>query len=404
MSIPQFSETWGAAYVQVIIALLVFFTGLPLLITQLSIPEDIRGIYIRYQSKNWIIFIILIAIISALLIIWYIHPCPGIISPDIESFVISFLVTILILCFLYIYWKLYSQDRQSLINSIYRRIPPEGGGGGGTSTIPNKVKVPFYKNRIYHEPFADLAYLGEFGKQGNEKNIVIMKIKHIVEIRILKQAYYYHFFDDEIISLKKTLMNKKQQGNESNFLLVLGVFKKIREFYHSELPDSEYDIKYVDKAIGTLCLECLSLEYDETAVLYQQEIKEDADELLRVGAMAIRQNKNNIALSCLRDLETIIDTKEIINNGKLKEKDFFQLLGLAAHVWSINIISQKDIEVMLENYTGNFSPSLLDSLKSAKDEYASIQDFDTALKIENLMNSKFPNGPKEKIFRSRKLK
>ena len=192
-----------------------------------------------------------------------------------------------------------------------------------------------------------------------------------------------------IISLKKTITNRKQHGNENNFLLVLEVFKTIREYYFSKLPDSQYDIKYVDKAIGTVCLECLRLEYDEIAVIYQQEIKEDVDELLSVGINAIKQGKYKIAIACLIDLQTIIEDKERKNKKKLQRKDFFQLIGMAAHIWSINTIAKKIVEDVLNNYRKDFSPLLKNSLKATIKEYSSLQDFETAQKIEIMMNERF---------------
>ncbi|MCX6258571.1 MAG: hypothetical protein NTW49_11845 [Bacteroidia bacterium] len=363
MEFPQLSETWAGAYIQILVAVLIFFVGLPLLITQLSMPEDIRRIYFRYQKK-WIILIIIITIISAILLIWYVHPCPGIISSFEKSIIISVLVTIILSSFLYIYWKLYNQNRLTLINNIFINCLVNGG---------------------LNQAFKDLAYLGECGKQGDEKYLVVKKISDITKIIIKKQIYHYHMFDHIIDAVRKTVINRFQSGNEDNFRSVLYLLNEIHEYYILNLPESQYDKRSVDKVIGELCIKCLNLGFIETAILYQQVMKEDTNELLKIGITAIQLKKYNLAVACLNDIESnVVNILE--DNNILREKDLFQLIGLAAHIWAINAVSH-DRVLKAFNLFNNINISISNCLESAKKEYSSIQDYSTAQQINNLLHS-----------------
>lgn len=382
IDIPQLSETWGAAYIQIIIALFIFLIGLPVIILQIGITEEIRGIYLRYQKKRWINITLSITFFSALLLIWTIHPCPRIISPDIKSIIIAILITFLLINVILMYLTLFKEGKKALVNSIFKKC-----------CFYSKNPKYFINKSI--NPFEDLTFIGESGKPGSEKFIVITKFKKLTKIIIDRNDFDYYIFDDVINSLKKIVLNGFYLGNETNFISVLEVLISIREYFITNLHESEYSIKNIDKIIGEICIECLKLNYKEAAILYQQIIKGDSNQLFKVGKNAIQQNAYSISITCINDLENILEQKRK-NTGKLVKNDFIQLLGLAAHIWSINNSSKIRINTMFEIYSKSFIPSIKTCLKVAICEYTSTHDFITADKIEELMNDKFPEKLKRR--------
>jgi hypothetical protein len=213
---PQLSETWGAAYIQLITALLIFFVGLPLLLSQLSLPEDIRRIYFQYQKKFWFLSIILMSILSALLLLWYFHPCPGKVQTSWVSIVISILISIMLFSLIIIYIKLSNHGRDALINVISKKCQPAN---------------------IYSSAFKDLVYLGECGNPGMEKSLVIHKINEFIDKINQNNTYSLQMFDNIIDDLKKIVFNGFRQGNEDNFKAVFQVLQKIQDSCIKEEPN-----------------------------------------------------------------------------------------------------------------------------------------------------------------------
>ena len=71
------SATWGAAYLQSAVMLLVFGLGLPALLVQLSIPEELRRVYLRSRTSLIVYCTGVLLFLLTISSIWLWHTCAG---------------------------------------------------------------------------------------------------------------------------------------------------------------------------------------------------------------------------------------------------------------------------------------------------------------------------------------
>jgi hypothetical protein len=71
---PQLSETWAAAYVQILITLVVFALGIPALAIQFVVQDDIREVFRRrMRITGWVTSLVVI-LLAFIAFVWFLHP------------------------------------------------------------------------------------------------------------------------------------------------------------------------------------------------------------------------------------------------------------------------------------------------------------------------------------------
>src|SRR5687767_7005560 len=71
---PEVTEVWATAYVQILVLVFVFALGVPALLFQLIVPEDVRQVvHHRWRISGWYASTFLLALASVAFV-WVLHP------------------------------------------------------------------------------------------------------------------------------------------------------------------------------------------------------------------------------------------------------------------------------------------------------------------------------------------
>ena len=211
---PQLTETWGAAYVQLVVVLLVFVLGLPALMYQVAMPEDIRRIYYARVSLRpwlWLMDAILIAGV-ALAFVWVLHPCRTEV-PDWTAYVSAGLVSVALVGVVAVLWLSSSRSgRSELVSEIQRQM---------VSRIHRQGALP-------ESLVADLAYLGEQGAHSREKQVVVDALGHIVSVITARSSYRGSELRQVVHALVDMLQSVSRPGDDGNYWGVVTILDHIR--------------------------------------------------------------------------------------------------------------------------------------------------------------------------------
>jgi hypothetical protein len=78
---PHLTETWESAYLQILIATLLFSLGIPAFIQQLA-HENIRHLAQEQIGKRWLAFPGAVIAAAVTLLLWFSSPCA---SPEVTA-------------------------------------------------------------------------------------------------------------------------------------------------------------------------------------------------------------------------------------------------------------------------------------------------------------------------------
>lgn len=176
---PEVTEVWATAYLQILVVVFVFALGVPALLFQLIVPEDVRQVvHHRWKISGWYAFTFCLALASASFI-WVFHPDQNTASelipfPPWKSAMANAIVTVVpVLAALagLLLFISYKRDRviKRLEKSLERRYSETG------TWDPLSLH--------------DLLYLGEQGKSGREKELVLRAIGRLAT-KAQAQRYY----------------------------------------------------------------------------------------------------------------------------------------------------------------------------------------------------------------------
>ena len=160
---PQLTETWGTAYLQIVIVLIVFAFGIPALIFQFTVPEEVRRVIHRHMKVPiYIVFIIVfILTIFAVCFIWVLHPCSDYLVPHTKHIAGGAHITIAILMTVLFWWIYLGRfSRERIILTLKGKL----------------LKVFLKKGYLKQEVLTDILYLGEMSEPGYEKDQVLFVV------------------------------------------------------------------------------------------------------------------------------------------------------------------------------------------------------------------------------------
>lgn len=71
---PQLSEAWATAYIQILTMLCIFALGIPALMFQLVVQEDIRHVFQRHMRVTGWVTSVVIILLTFTMFVWFLHP------------------------------------------------------------------------------------------------------------------------------------------------------------------------------------------------------------------------------------------------------------------------------------------------------------------------------------------
>jgi len=380
-----FTEAWAAEYLGGVISLLVFALGIPTLILQFAVPEELRTVSSR--RLKWLRrisgVVSLIAASAALLFVWYIHPCSlplDVIVPDsYTQYHVwpSVLVTVVVVVILVV-WFFQTEEyrRDVVIRSLQKRC----------------VRSIRSRGILAERFLSDLIYLGQQGNAGREKHQVLKAFDELAALLQDRPQYVGDGLADLVYGIETTMMGGEKTGELGNFLQAAGVLERIilrlQKPEFSAAPDTAIVLWTLER-LGVASLD-LGPERAALAILQvvasaaegQDEARQFASErLFGIGRSALTDGQHFlVAVAALSKLEALAERRT-----PLRGEVAADLLGLLAHFWASGRTARRHAKSVLERMEELFDPSLLDRIRAAIEHQYRTAKFDTADKLGEML-------------------
>jgi hypothetical protein len=338
--ISQFSETWGSAYLQIIVIILVFALGIPTILFQISISNDIRRIIQKQIKLIWWFILITFLVGASLVYIWILHPCPGNVSSPFTSLLANLLLSfVIVISFSILCIRLIRNSRDQIIRRIEKKI------------IKYFFKTGDRSESIIKESVNDLIYLGEQGSCGDEKQIILESISSIFQNTVLKRRNdNFLILIDLVYGLQKIVTNKEKEGNGDNFILSVKCLSEIINNPNSLLTNVEKDI--IINVICDIGQFSLMNKSETITLLIFQEFDNHCSALFKFGKSALNEQQYLFAVASLNKLESLYQDDDML---KVDTRNY--LLGLMSHFWFSGDACRKRATRFLKDNLELFQPS-----------------------------------------------
>lgn len=370
---PQLTDTWGAAYIQILIVLIVFAFGIPELIIQMITPEEIRSTISRHIKKCWWYLLLGLICLVSILFFWVLHPCSNY-TTNWKSYAAGILMTVILVSTMIVWFiQIKKSPRDSVINKLRK-----------------KISKGFVKRGVIKEnELIDLIYLGTQGKQGDEKKVVLDSLSKIITNIKNSDNYKGGELNEILKGIGDILTIREKTGSEDNFLQA----RSILNSFIQEVQYTAIDREYAIKILGDLGISASDLNFECATLSILQSVASNSGQLFRIGLNAFCTNRFDIATAALNKLEALVERND---NITFNESAAY-LLGLLAHFWTFNDFTNKRAKSFFARMENQFSPSLEYCIKAAIDYHYDIQNYSTA---SNLARMK--QDTREGFFRSLK--
>lgn len=396
---PSLTEVWATVYFQILIGVFIFALGIPAIEFQLVVEEDVRHVVVRRQTGMWIWKIIVwILFVGALSFVWFIHPISEgrkVVEGNPARVPAA-----------------YPSASPSPAIDVVGQVSPQPSAGSSVETsgalddqrtqgviaaalitltfllaityglrLPQKYKRStvidnFQKQMTEHfekhgslDPDAldDLVYLGEHGRAGDEKELVILAFKAVVAKVTTSERYTGRELKELLESLILILRNGTRPGSDRNYFLAAKLLKETwHEVHHLGVAIiSNNDAQLAASLLRQLGIEAVKTMSEETALAYVGFAGDCADQrtVYALGIEAFCTRRFLIASGALSKLESLaIPTR----NSMLAPNDATSaLLGLLAYFVDYGEATRERARTFLARSRKRFSPSLDTCIKTA---------------------------------------
>ncbi|MCK4765379.1 MAG: hypothetical protein KAW12_24470 [Candidatus Aminicenantes bacterium] len=357
---PQLTEAWSIAYLQILIVLLIFAFGIPSIIFQVTLPEEMQHIVNRYMKKYFLFPFITVVVILffSLSFIWCLHPC------DIDSACkdwTSAVIVSLSLIFLIVFWWIYLKNlsKKNIVNYLGKKIYKRFKKGGSILT----------------DEMENLITLGERSEAGHEKYLVLDALSRLIKNIQTSERYSGGDLEDILRSFEKIVTSKNKPGNEANFLLSIRILEDIVEIISFKKLANSSDERAVCETIKEIGKSSVKLKLSKHVILKAIEIASpNSGALFEIGLSAFKSDDYDYfeAQAALNKLESLA-----LAGAEVEPNTINDLFGLLAHFWAGNQSSRRCAQESLNFYGDSFLP--LDTyLNQAIEDHYSVSRFDTA--------------------------
>lgn len=352
--LPQLTEAWGAVYFHVLCILFIFALGIPALIYELTVPDDMRRIIHQNLRNKKIILAVVLLAIFAICFIWYLHPC-DITANTTKCWMAGILMTIAIVVSIVLWMGvLGNSKRQPVVDRLTKDIERNI----NRSLPPAEKKIE------------QLIYLGAKGEPGEEKKMVLEALKKIAML-IQKQDYYDGDKLSQIIQgIYSVIVTYKTDVGGENISKTINILTSIWTNSLNKIIDR--DANQIRLTLEKIALLTLEKGNDSQCIKIINSNVADCGMLFRIGKFATQSGKFAVAVAALNKIESKILGSVSINN----KEDISNLLGLQAILWTSGKSGKRRVE-QIRNASYNFSLNL-NMLDQAIEYYYENLDFSTA--------------------------
>lgn len=359
-----------------------FLLGLPILVSQILMPDDLRRMSKKnYTGNFWLpilfLSLCLVAIIGLTILGSRVKVAPGELT-NAENFLsfygflataLFFFMMILTLWFLYNHLMRSQGYRAKIVDVIKKKILENYGQSGN-------IDKAFLK---------DLEHLGIYSKAGAETANAIEALEELL-IRI-NENKEIAFDNDNLIAIIETLCvcvtNSVEPGSKKNMVDVLTIYKSILmdlKKYSSRENILNYgnETRILKDNTTTIAVTSLKRDYSDMMPLILNVltlIPRSSDKLFDIGLLALEKNEFQIATNVL---------SEIMDRDNQDYLTMNNYLGLVAHFFFAGNTARKWAKRSLENNRIKISKKVL---KDAMEYHYIISNFITVDKLEQLLLS-----------------
>jgi hypothetical protein len=237
----------------------------------------------------------------------------------------------------------------------------------------------------------DLSYLGEHGKAGEEKGLVLDVIDRLaerVQDKVKDENVPYHGFELEILIRHIPIMldNTIQPGNDQNYRRAAEVLANIWRWLSMRRRVTD-DALSTRETLRHLSLQAVNRTGEETALTFL-EIAADCDGHLvfEIGLTAVESHKYLLAAAAFSKLEAIASDAIVRNRApEVQRETIADLLGMTAHFATAGPAGFRRAETALQLNEELFAPTLRNALTDAFDYHYDDGRYETADKISLLV-------------------
>ncbi|HEY0404168.1 MAG TPA: hypothetical protein VGC89_00465 [Pyrinomonadaceae bacterium] len=230
----------------------------------------------------------------------------------------------------------------------------------------------------------DLSYLGEQGKSGDEKELVLDVIDRLakrVQNKVKEQNLQYDGFELEVLirHIPGMLDNHVEPGNDQNYRRAVEVLSNIWRWLgrRRTITDDALSTREVLKHLALLTVEKTG---EETALAYLEVAAEcDSHVVLEFGLAAFKADKFLLAAAALNKLEEMAADAIAGNRDfETRRSTLANLLGMTAHFAISGPSGLRRAETSLRLNEELFAPTLRSILDDAIDYQYEMGRYDTS--------------------------
>lgn len=372
---PMESNDYLHLIVEVSVTVYVFLLGLPVLVNQIFLPEDLRRISKRNYTGNTTAYLLLLTglLLSILAIAFWGTVWPpkirrGFLVMDVIVTVFFVLMLLITLRFLY----------QQLIRS-------QGYRAKIIEVIRQKILGEYRRSGKLDKAYlGDLERLGVYSNRGMETQNVINALENILNHVLESEQDYLE--NNALLLLIDTLClsvtNSVEPGSRNNMVQVLTIYKSIlMDLASHSTPDNQMifgnETRKIKDCTTKIAYVSLKLDYADMMPLVLNVltlIPGSSDKLFDIGLLALRTKQFKIATNVLGE---IMDRD---NQDKLTVDNY---LGLIAHFYAAGPTARNYADRSLQNNGIRLGEGLL---QSAINYHFALSNFETVDRLKGLIS------------------
>lgn len=364
--IPKLSQEWAAVYFHVAVVLLTFGLGVPALLIDLTVEEELRHVlHRRLRLGRWAgltgIFVVIV-----LFFVWIAHPGDGESTDPFISLLGSLIISALVVVTCFSWWFLMvTYRRGQMVKRLRQRL----------------MQTVRKAGRPEESSLDDLAYLGEHGAAGLEK-VQVLDVLDEVVIAIIRHPSYRGYSLEQVVLCVESTVHASRMGNNADYARAAEILRSILVNLKQQTRMNSPDIEVAMRAVWRLGLSAARqrvegplLSLIETASWVGRHGRPDlaSRSLFGLGAEALSTKDFVAAEAALISLEST--TSEVMEASSEITRN---LIGLLARFSAAGTSANQRSKIYLGAETTVFKPSFSKCREAAVAYFASSGDYTTA--------------------------
>ncbi|MCO6475951.1 MAG: hypothetical protein J5I94_04980 [Phaeodactylibacter sp.] len=361
--------------VEVSVTVYVFLLGLPILVNQIFLPEDLRRMSRKNYASNLINqLLVLTVLLLAIILVAYPHRLVWLIPfPEEQAPFREMLITILFVLML----------TSTLVFLYIHLIRSQGYRAKIVHIIKKKLQQSYQKTgKLDPAYLEDIEYLGIYSKGGAETRIVIQALEEVQ--KNLKIDNTAGLNNDGLIRLVEILCNSvansTEPGSRSNMIEVLAIYKDIlMELKMLSTEENPLilgnETRKVKDCTYKIALASLKKDYSDMmprVLNVLSLIPGSSDKLFDIGLLALEKGQYQVATNVL---------SEIMDRDNRDDVTMNNYFGLAAHFYFAGEAARQCARQSLERNRVRLSA---EGLAKAREYHYKLCNFETVDLIARL--------------------